>query len=107
MFSLVLLISPCSIKSSIHEVVQSEYASVEKTSPNKAIQKSAQKCQTTFLQASKTNHKDVKSLLIPSFDFASTAFLESAYNEVVALEAVLDASSVKLYVLYSCLKISA
>lgn len=101
-----LILSPCSIKASLHQIIQKETIEINKTSPNKALSLDVPDCED-FAQNIQHVSKAAKAIIAD--DFLGFNFIQPRKNfnpTITYSDANTDFASRKLFLLYSQLKIA-
>lgn len=100
------MLTPCSVKSSISKLISEDSKMVKNSSPNKTtISKQNSVCSwfsEVQTKSSKQNLAAVLDNFEPSFEWKSQVYSQNVAVQFHELEKV----SLKLYLLYRCLKIS-
>lgn len=102
----VLILSPCSIKASLHQIIQKENIEINKTSPNKALSLDVSNCEN-FAQNSQHSPQQTKATTVDDFYEFNLIQQRKNFNATIKYsDANTDIAYRKLFILYSQLKIA-
>jgi len=102
----ILILSPCSIKASLYQIVQKENIEISKTSPNKALFLDVSNCEN-FSQNIQHFSQQSKTSVLGSFqDFYFVQQRKVPDFTIKYSDETTDIAYQKLFILYSQLKIA-
>lgn len=101
------MLSPCSIKASIHQIVQKENIAINKTSPSKSLSFNISNCNEANQGLERPAKKYAKQSILPKAEIKTpTHLICSEKNTISEQEADSNYQFQKLFILYSQLKIA-
>lgn len=106
--SIFVLLTPCSIKASIHTILDVEYVQQTKTSPSKTIQNKSNPCTVVKFETIKKSTKQLNFLNfdLPQTSFQFISFARSSLIEEDSNSIEIQSSKIPFYLLYKQLKYS-
>lgn len=103
---IALILSPCSIKASLHQIIQKENIEISKTSPNKALSLDVSNCED-FAQNIQHVSKAAKAIIADDFLGFNLIPERKKINLAIKYsDEKPDIAYQKLFILYSQLKIA-
>lgn len=104
----MLVLSPCSIKASIQQIIQEENINIHKTSPNKSLSFKTSICEDLSQKTEVRFHDFANIAISPSLPktFVFIFDHEKRSHKTIATSSKSGTTSQKLFILYSQLKIA-